>query len=191
MNTKREHGPDNAEFELTVAYNHAVETGLVYQGRSLPGISPDEVTLLYRRAYDHYRQRDRLAAERWARTVKHLSRALWHEAKISFLQGRTSELPFIANAERDAIRLHEYSDTTRDLLDSVSGHMPEGDLGLPVDMKTYLGRALAHLDTLKTPDLRHELLRAEHIKAAHEYGRVLECMELAIAAEQKQLKKSA
>ena len=50
-------------------------------------------------------------------------------------------------------------------------------------MQRFLSRARRHLQALEVPGYDHELLRAERIKAAHEYGRVLECMSLAYEAE--------
>ena len=79
------HGPENAEYEIRKALNCVVEAGVTHfwDRRAIPGVNADEVITLYKRAYSAYRKEDRLAAERWARTAKHLSRAFWHEAKIS------------------------------------------------------------------------------------------------------------
>jgi hypothetical protein len=56
---------------------------------------------------------------------------------------------------------------------------------MPREMTHYLARAREHLGVLERADYRHELLRTERIKAAHEYGRVLECMALAFEAENR------
>jgi hypothetical protein len=51
-------------------------------------------------------------------------------------------------------------------------------------MRRYIARARRHLEYLEQPDYLNELLRAERIMAAHEYGRVVECMALATEADQ-------
>ena len=61
----------------------------------------------------------------------------------------------------------------------------------PEDMKRYLSRAKKHLKKLENPEYTNELLRAEQIKAAHEYGRVIECMMLAYEAEHQAQKSTA
>jgi hypothetical protein len=179
------HGPDNAEHELRKAYNLVAETGTTFfwDRRPAPGIPADEVVSLYRHAYHAYRQGDRLAAERWARSVKHLARAFWSEAKIAYLEPRSNELPYLEGATAEEYNLHEKIDTTEDLLNSLEEHVPPGQKEMPEVMKRYLSRARRHLEILRNPDYRHELLRVEHIKAAHEFGRVLECMGLAFEAE--------
>lgn len=189
----RFHGPENADYELRKAYNCIIETGVTHfwDRKAIPGVSPDEVITLYKRAFRAYRHDDRLTAERWSRTAKHLARAFWHEAKIAYLEPRTSELPFLEGATSDEYNLHEHSDTTADLLNSVSGHVPPGMTEMPEPMRRYLTRARKHLDSLGDSTQTHELLRAEHIKAAHEYGRVLECMALAYEAETPGGKKRA
>jgi hypothetical protein len=179
------HGPENAEHEIRKAYNCVIETGVshFWDRNQIPGVNPDEVVSVYKHAFQCYRKGQRLAAERWARTAKHLARAFWHEAKIAYLEPRSSELPFLEGASSEEYHLHEHSDTTEDLLNSVSEHIPPGLKEMPEPMKRYLSRARHHLETLELPDYKHELLRAERIKVSHEYGRVLECMALAYEAE--------
>jgi hypothetical protein len=186
------HGPDNAEHEIKKAYNCVIETGVTHfwDRKAIPGVNPDEAFTLYKRSFKALRDGDRLTAERWARTAKHLSRAFWHEAKIAYLAPRSAELPFLENA-REEYSLHEYSDTTADLLDSVADHIPPGLDEMPPDMTRYLSRGRKHLQWLEDPNLKHELVRAEHIKAAHEYGRVLECMALALEAEHRHRTRAA
>jgi hypothetical protein len=62
---------------------------------------------------------------------------------------------------------------------------------MPEQMTKALSKGRRHMEELKKPDLKHELLKAEHIKAAHEYGRVLECMALAFEAEAQGKSQSA
>lgn len=174
------HGPENAEFELKKAYNCVIEAAVTHfwDRRSVPGVNPDEAVTLYRQAYDLFKQGDRLTAERLARAAKHLARALWHEAKIAYLTPRTSELPFLENA-REEFNLHEDPGTTAELLCSVEQQIPKGMAELPADMRRYLGRGNRHLKQMVTsPAKSHELLSAEHLKAAYEYGRVAECLSL-------------
>lgn len=179
------HGPDNAEPELRRAYNAVIEasTMMLWERGEIPGTRREDLTEIYKHAFKAYRRGDRLAAERWARSAKHLARALWHEAKIAYLEPRTSELPYLEGATPEEYDLHQRSDTTQDLLDSVANHVPTGLDETPETMKRFLGRARKHLEILEKPDQKHELLRAERIKAAYEYGRLLECMALAYEAE--------
>lgn len=179
------HGPENAEHELKVAYNCVIETGTTYYQKvgTLKDVNPQETMDVYRRAFHAYRQDDRLAAERWARTAKHLARAHWHEAKIAYLEVHHTDLPYLEGATAEEYHLHERSDTTEDLLNSLAFHIPPGMTEAPASMKKYLNRGRMHLGVLNQPDYRHELLRAERIKAAYEYGRTVECMTLAYEAE--------
>lgn len=181
------HGPENAEYELRKAYNVVIETGVTHffgERPKIPGVNPEEVVTIYKRAFNAYRRDERLAAERWARTAKHLARAFWHEAKIAYLEPRVGELPFLSGA-REEYNLHdgEREDTTEDLLNSVELTPPPGFAELPEEARRYVSRARRHLTTLTTGSYKHELCRAERIKAAHEYGRVVECMALALEAE--------
>jgi len=179
------HGPENAEHELRKAYNLAIETGVTHfwDHSNLMGAEPHEISAIYKKAYQAHRQGKDLAAERWARTAKHLARAVWHESKIAYLRPRINDLPHLEGATAEEYNLHEHSDTTSDLIDSVTSHAPPGMSQMPEDMRKYAGRARLHLDSLNQPGIKNELLRAETIKAAHEYGRVLECMALAYEAE--------
>ncbi|HAR41950.1 MAG TPA: hypothetical protein DCS07_04860 [Bdellovibrionales bacterium] len=188
-----EHGPENAEHEIRKAYNLVIESGLTFSWdrRPIPWVNPDEVSTLYKIAYQAFRNGERLASERWARTAKHLARAFWHEAKISYLEPRATDLPFLQGASSEEYNLHEHSDTTEDLIESVAGHVPPGMTQMPDQMQRYISRARKHLQVLGQPYYENELLRAERIKAAHEYGRVLECMALAYEAEAARKKKAA
>lgn len=179
------HGPENAEHEIRKAYNSVIETGVSYfwDQKAIPGVNADEVVTLYKNAYRSYKKENLLAADRWARTAKHLARAFWHEAKIAFLEPRTADLPFLAGGSAEDYELQAHSDTTEDLLNSVAEHIPPGLSEMPEEMKRYLSRGYKHLKILEDEEYKHELLRAERIKAAHEYGRVLECMALAYEAE--------
>ncbi len=180
------HGPENAEHELRKAYNLVVEVGVTYfwDRRAIHGVSADESITMYKHAYNAFRRGDRLAAERWARAVKHLSRAFWSEAKIAYLEPRENQMPHLDGAAPEEYNLHERLDTTVDLLESVADHVPPGLEEMPEDMRRYLGRARRHIESVGGEAGRnHELLKAEHLKAAHEYGRVLECIALAYEAE--------
>jgi hypothetical protein len=184
------HGPENAEHEIRKAYNCVIETGVshFWDRKAIPGVNADEVVTLYKHAFQSYRRGKKLTAERWARAAKHLARAFWHEAKIAYLEPRSAELPFLEGAQVEEYNLHERPDTTNDLLNSVADHIPPGFQVMPEEMNRYLSRGRKHLKTLEDPDYHHELLRAERIKAAHEYGRVLECMALAYEAETSEKK---
>jgi len=185
------HGPENAEHELRKAYNCTIDAAVCHfwDRQAILGVNPDEVVTLYKHAFNAHRKGHLLAAERWARTAKHLSRAFLQEAKIAYLEPRFSELPFLGGATDEEYNLKETPDTASDLLNSVAEHIPPGLSEMPEDMRRYLSRARKHLDILKSSDYKHELLRVARIQAAHEYGRVLECMALAFEAESS--KKSA
>lgn len=92
--------PENAESELRKAYNCVVETGVAHfwDRKAIPGVNPDEVVTIYKRALEAFRGGQRLAAERWARAAKHLSRAYWHEAKIAYLEPRLEVLEYLSGA---------------------------------------------------------------------------------------------
>lgn len=179
------HGPENAEHELRKAYNSVVESAATYfwDRKAIVGVNPHEVITLYKHAFQAHRNGSRLAAERWARSAKHLSRAFWSEAKIAYLEPRATELPFLEGATPEEYNLHERSDTTADLLNSLADHVPPGMDQMPEEMTRYLSRARRHLHIIEEPGYHQELLRVERIKSAHEYGRVLECMALAYEAE--------
>ena len=179
------HGPDNAEHELRKAYNCVINASVAHfwDRRSVPGVNAHEVISIYKQAHQAYRKGDKLAAERWARAAKHLSRAFSAEAKIAYLEPRAMELPFLNGATPEEYEITHPHDSAADLLDSVKDAIPAGLHKMPEDMARYQARARKHLETLGLPDYKHELLRAERVKAAHEYGRVIECMALAYEAE--------
>lgn len=191
--TPHAHGPENAEFELRKAYNIVLEGTVPYlwSNRNVPGVNPQEALDLYKHAYRLFRADNRLAAERWARAAKHLSRALSAEAKIAFLMAHDTDLPFLAGGSPEAFNMPKGSETTADLLNSVAEHIPPGLDQMPEQMTRYLSRARKHLESKGGAAHVQELLGVERIRAAHEYGRVLEIMALAYEAEVPQNKKSA
>lgn len=180
------HGPENAEHELKKAYLCVVELG------ASNNLHLDEIKQHYKHAYNLFRKDDRLAAERWARTVKHLARAFWHESKLAYLEPKVTDLPFLTHAQEEYAPPYTL-ETTRDLLESVAHHGPPGtnEDNFPESMKRYLQLGMDHLSRLSADESRNELLRAERLKAAHEYGRALECLSLALEAERTHQKKSA
>jgi hypothetical protein len=182
------HVPENADHELRKAYNTVVEIGMQFfwNQKTIPGVNAEEVISAYKHAFQCHQKGLKLAAERWARTTKHLSRAFLHEAKIAFLEPRTNDLPYLKGASAEDFDLRSHSDTTADLLDSLAQDLPPGFQEMPEDMKRYISRGRRHLEFLDPhhPESEnHELLRAERIKAAHEYGRVVECLALAYESE--------
>jgi hypothetical protein len=182
------HLPENADHELRKAYNAVIDTGMQFfwNQKTIPGVNADEVIAIYKHAYHSHQKGLKLAAERWARTAKHLSRAFFHEAKITYLGPRIADLPYLNGASAADFDLRSHSDTTADLLDSLAQDLPPGFQEMPEDMKRYISRGRKHLEFLDPshPECeKHELLRAERIKAAHEYGRVVECLALAYESE--------
>lgn len=186
------HGPENAEHEIRKAYNCVIDSGMILAGSRLPtsipasGARHEQVVLYYKHAYRCYRNGNKLAAERWARTAKHLARAFFHEAKIAYLEPRAVQLPFLEGAHEEDYHVQESPDTTADLLDSLAEHIPADAEEVPREMMRYLQRGRKHLAVLNQPDYRHELLRVERVKAAHEYGRAIECMSLAYEVDKAQ-----
>jgi hypothetical protein len=179
------HGPDNAEHELRKAYNCIIESGVNYTFTPLQTLefSPQEAIQTYEQAFQFYRQGKRLTAERWARAAKHLARAFWHEAKIAYLEPRLEDLPYLKGAQDDEYHLHERLDSTAELLASIQTHPPLGHTSFPKAMAQYISRAQHHLSQIQNAGINpHELLRAERIKAAYEYSRVIECMNLGYEA---------
>jgi hypothetical protein len=176
--------PENAEHEIKLAYYSVISTAtmLLWDHSNLHGIDFRASLELYTRAYKALRNGEPLTGERWARAARHLAQAHSHEAKIAFLEPRTNILPFLENAKEE-YDLREHSDTAADLLDSVEHHPPPGMSQMPADMKRFYERGRLHLEALKRPGYDNELLRTERIKAAHEYGRVVELMALAYESE--------
>jgi len=182
--------PDNAELELKRAYNLAIETGVTHfwDRHAITGVHADLVFSLYKRAMAAFVEgtsTSRLAAERWARTVKHLSQAFWHEAKIDYLEPRTQALPFLPHA-RSEYRLHaETPETALALLDAAAQKLNTlwRSQETPEDLRRLEKRGRQHLAKITEKEQQNELLQAERIKAAHEYGRTLECAILAYEAE--------
>ncbi len=187
------HGPDNAEHEIRKAYHEVIKTSVVYSwiARSIQAVNPKEMTETYHHSYQCFAAKNRLAAERWARTAKHLAQAFQHEAKIAYIEENVELLPYLEGAHDEEYGLHERSDTTADLLNSVATHIPPGLKEMPENMQRYLARARYHLKKLENIEEKHELLRAERIQVAHEYGRALECMALGYEAEFKTKPKAA
>jgi hypothetical protein len=192
--------PDNAAQELKQAYNAVIEAGVTHLANPdlQAPVTARGVAELYQRAMSDYRLNtpaSRLSAERWARTAKHLSGALWHEAKIAYLQDRTSELPYLTDALPEYHLHHETEDGARSLLSCCeSGFVPGLIDGLsgPLDLQRCLERGRTHLQALSdSSQPRHELLRAERVKAATQYGRALECALLALESSQTSDQKKA
>ncbi len=183
--------PDNAEVELKRAYNSCIETGVTHEWerRPIPGVDSSLVFALYQKALSYYQRNTpqaRLAAERWARVVKHLALACWHEAKIDYLEPHSEVLPCLPHA-RTEFHLHaETRETAQALLDSAAQKLRrQHGKSTPSEPLRLLERGRSHLAHLASTPVENELLHAEHIKAAHEYGRILEYYLLAMEAEEQ------
>jgi hypothetical protein len=194
------------ESELRSAYNRVMESGLTYfwERTPVPGVNPDDPIHWYRNAWNALESGDSTQAERWARAARHGALALWHEAKIAWLSGAQRSLKphlFVPrHAEMDE-EYHLHADETREetqkLLESISEKArrlaPSGGEITP-DVNRILKRAATHLAAPLREPARHspqeqvptqenpsetpgvELLRAEHLKAAHEYALCLESL---------------
>jgi len=192
------------ESELRNAYNRVMESGLTYfwDRTPIPGVNPDDPIHWYRNAWNALESGDSTQAERWAQAARHGALALWHEAKIAWLSGSqrslTPHLLVPRHAEMDE-EYHLHADETREetqkLLESISKkarHLPPSGGELTPDVNRILKRAATHLSAplqevapysppepspaqenpSEPPGV--ELLRAEHLKAAHEYALCLE-----------------
>lgn len=180
-------GPDNAEHEIRKAYLSVINHRVIdpQWAQPTPVMSPQLLVKTYLRSYHLLQSGNRLAAERWARAAKHLGQALHHEAKIALLEKNTETIPYLTGAHGQDYGLYERSDTTTDLLNSVTLRVSEQPATIQEEMEPYLNRAQEILRNLDKNRESHELLKAERIQAAHEYGRTLECLVLAYEAEQK------
>lgn len=176
------HGPANAEHEIRKAYNSVMECGVALAQAKIRGVDFEDLVACYKKAFHAHRQGDRLSAERWARSVKHLARAFWHEAKLAYVEPRATSLPYLEGATAEEYNLHDHSDTASDLINSVAEHLPPGLQEMPEEMNRFISRARLHLQALESANIQNEMLRFEHINCAHEYGRVVECLALAYEA---------
>ena len=157
--------PENAEHELKLAYDALISALTTGQPAA-------EITDMYQHAYSQYQAGARLSAERWARTVKHLAKALWHEARIATLRQK-KELIALPNAAKE-YGLRRYSATPADILDSVPRQAA---------LQKWRDRGEYHLRKSRTILDQTELEQIEHAKAVYEYSRVLECLLLAYEAD--------
>ena len=137
------HGPDNAEHEIRKAYNCVVETGVTHfwDRRAIPGVNADEVVTLYKQSFHFYRKGKRLAADAGHEQPNICPERFGMKLRSPFWSQEPAELPFLEGARDDEYGLHERSDTTTDLLDSVACHIPPGLDEMPENMKRYLARA--------------------------------------------------
>ena len=173
--------PRNPESELRQAYNCVIECCMV--ARNALDVNLTELLDTYKQAFHAHLDGNRLATERWAKTAQHLARAYWHEEKVRYLEQHSADLPYLTGGNAKDYALTDHSDTTQDLLDSLVGHLPEETSEAHHVMQRYLARAQEHLNTLDNAGESHELLRAERIKAAAEYGRTVELMSLACGTQ--------
>ncbi|MBU6374438.1 MAG: hypothetical protein KGQ59_00425 [Bdellovibrionales bacterium] len=182
----------STEMELQRAYNGAIDVGVThFWNRSpIPGVHADEIFTLYKRAWSAYQRgtpQDRLLAERWARAVKHLAIALCHEAKMHYLEPRSKVLPepsVTSQAQEAATRAAHESALA--LLDAASERIQKSSLTPGVDLDTLnrlLNRGRTHLEQSPPLTAPFGLLRQQRIQAAHEYGRALEYLLLAVECE--------
>lgn len=189
--------PENAERELKVAFNRLMESGVVWlwQREKLPdvqllGIAPEWPARLYRTASALYRNGERLAAERWARSCRHFATALWHEAKIAWLYdpSHPKDLDEYPNAQVE-YQLHETPDTTRDLIHDLEGRpLPVVPHELPGSyaqnwIEPIIRLARKHLEQCQAQAGAFELVQCEHLKAAEEWARTAEEISGAFAIE--------
>jgi hypothetical protein len=176
--------PDNAEFEIRKAFIAIIEAEITQSWqKSISGVHSGEATLLYKYSFNARKTGKRLAAERWARTAKHLARALKQEAKISFFELHFAEFPILQSTSAEEYALTERKKMTTDLINSVKEMVQAKFNPIPDNMKRYLERARLHMAALTETEHLHDVLAIERVNAGYEYGRVLECLILAYEAE--------
>jgi len=184
--------PSSLEVELKRAYNAAIDVGVTHfwNRGPIPGVHADEVFTLYKQAWDAYQRgtpTDRLLSERWARAVKHLALALWHEAKIDYLEPRTTDLPepSIGGTQTSPGWPSMSQETALALLDSAAEKIPEEDSSDPRFniARRLLAQGKKHLERVEPNPPQSELLNQVRIQAAHEYGRTIEYLLLAMESE--------
>ena len=182
----------STETELQRAYNGAIDVGVThFWNRSpIPGVHADEIFTLYKRAWSAYQRgtaQDRLLAERWARAVKHLAIALCHEAKMNYLEPRLRVLPEPSvTSEAQEVATRAGHENALVLLDAAAERIQKSSLPLGADLDTLnrlLNRGRIHLKQSPPATSPLGLLRQERIQAAHEYGRTLEYLLLAMESE--------
>jgi hypothetical protein len=192
---------ENAERELKVAYNSLMEMGTVWTwsrtliplARTLP-LAPEWAYRLYRTASALYRNQERPASEHWARACQHYSTALWHEAKLAWLDDPEcpKDLEELPHSESE-FHLHESPNLTRDLLDDLTSRpkLSPPALGSPGGyayewLEAILSRARVHLQGLPgAPEGTRGLKECESIKAAEEWARCAEELMAALSSQAK------
>jgi len=179
-----QHLPDNAEYEIRKALISVIEAEVTNTWQKpISGILLGEATLLYKYSFHAHKMGRRLAAERWARTAKHLARALKQEAEIEFLELHFSEFPSFQATFAEECALNERKEMTVDLVNCVKEMVQAKFSPLPDNMRRYLERAKLHIAPLTATQRLHDVLVTKRVNAAYEYGRVLECLILAYEAE--------
>lgn len=127
-----------------------------------------------------------LAAERWARTVNHLTLALWHEAKLDYMNSIEKEhAPPLPSMQR-TLQNQEMEDASRSLLDSAHERLTR--LTPQIHLQdTRLARLVSRgrflLEPPPAPENESRFSYEERTLAAHEYGRALEYWILALDSE--------
>jgi hypothetical protein len=180
-----QHVPDNAENEIRKALVSVIEAEITHTWNQKPitGVQWGEPALLYKYSFHACKTGRRLAAERWARTAKHLARALKLETKLAFLELHLLEFPSLKGPPPEENALIDRKEMTIDLVNCVMGVVQTKFKPIPENIQRYRDRAELHIAALTENTELHELLMTERINAGYEYGRVLECIILAYEAE--------
>lgn len=176
------------ETELKQAYEALVEVLVPHwdtQSGPLSRLTRNLLSL-YQRALTTYQYggpQNELIADRWAKSVKHLALVCQHEAKIAYLSSNQAKLPpspfsraFVSEGKTACETARSLLDNAGEKLFRVSHPLTEGALEM-------LKRGRQHLNEAIQNPIQNDLLKAERIRAAYEYGRTLEYLLLAIEAE--------
>jgi hypothetical protein len=179
---------ENAVRELKMAFNAVMELGtaLLWARPSsalapLAPLTPEGAFRLYRTASALYRNQHLPSSELWARACQHYATALWHEAKLDWLEGPNCprDLLELPNAEVE-FHLHESPEEIRDLLDDLIGRPPITSLapGTPGIyafewIPLILERAKIHLENTSHGVIKN-LKYCEAVKASGEWARCAE-----------------
>lgn len=145
--------------ELCRAYNALIELAVGSNTASRQAL--EEYQEFYVKAFQAYNHGDLQSAELYARSVRHLCRAAWFDAKVKFLESHSDDLPHLPGCSAAESR-----DIERKILEIESRLSRLKLMGLS---DRFGGRTRKHLQRLENLPDRSLLLAETFMKAAYEY----------------------
>jgi hypothetical protein len=156
-------GPD---IELRRAYDALMELAV---GSNTAVQQPtEEYTALYRQAFQAFNRGELQYAEMLARSVKHLCRAAWFDAKIKHLEGASEEVPHLPGLTETGAEGVEQG------MREIGSRLARMKLSGMSDR--FGNRARKHLQRITALPDRNNLLADTFMKAAYEYCLATECL---------------